>query len=167
MNPTFAHLLDRVTIIAQTLNPGRLQARIDEWTRGGLPATSLPTGSRGADPPMPAFDQDDRHFRRLAHLYRQALTAAAEQLEIARRIELIVVPPHKTDRKRYGLYRAEASRQAAEDHGPQSAECVNCGRLVARTAADRFKASRCSACYQYRHTHGGTDRPRQLWEREL
>lgn len=167
MKPSLTHLTDRVATLATTLKPTQLEARIHEWTRGGLPTSSLGNGPRGSDPPMPTLDEHDRNFRELAGRYRDALIAAAEQLEVARRIELLVVPPSKTDRRRYGLWLAESSRQAAEDHGPQSVECVNCHRLVARTVNDRYKSSRCNACYQYRRTHDGTDRPKELWERDL
>lgn len=160
MKRNLTHMLERTSILASMLNPGRLQARLDEWTRGGYPSSSYLTGSRtSTEPAMPAFDDADRTFRHLATRYRNAITAAAEQLEIARRIELIVIPPPKTDRRRYGLWRAEAARQAAEDHGPQAASCANCGRIVERTATDPLRSGRCTTCAMWRRRHG-TDRPR-------
>ena len=36
--------------------------------------------------------------------------------------------------------------------------CDHCGRWIANTPADRIRAGRCGACYEYRRTHQGQDR---------
>lgn len=55
---------------------------------------------------------------------------------------------------------AEQILKAESDVQP----CVHCGRVVTGARDDRLKAGRCNACYEYRRTHNGQDRPTHLIE---
>lgn len=160
MATNITQLMRQIRALVPLLNPDTLTARIAEWTRGGLPTSSLSSDHRGTnEPALPISDRDDRHFHQLAARYRQALERAYNELEIARRIELIVVPPPTTDRRRYGLWRADMSRKAIEDAGPTAAPCKVCARPVQRNSVDPMRGGRCSTCNAWFVRHG-TDRPR-------
>ena len=58
----------------------------------------------------------------------------------------------------------ERSRALVAEIEGGPAQCVNCHCDVWRTADDRLRAGRCTACYQYRYRHDGVERPKELWE---
>lgn len=59
---------------------------------------------------------------------------------------------------------AEKAQALASEIQGGPAICANpaCQATVWRTANDRLRKGRCTACYLYRERHDGTERPRQL-----
>lgn len=140
-------LADRIRTDAGTLRPERLLATFSDWTRGGLPASSMGgPASRTGEQPMPAFDRDDRAWQRILDNYRTALVTAARHLALARRIEQAYLPPDPADREQYGLWRSEQEHAARRLVGPNARACTDCRRIVACSTADPIRNDRCAAC---------------------
>lgn len=120
--------------------------------RGGIKAIStgdVVAGSRS--PKLPELDREDRSVDRWerAQWADMEIIAAATQ-RIAGRCQAVA------------LTRAPSKREK-EQAADIGADCLNCGRPVACTPADRLRAGRCSACFQYKANHEGTERPKDLW----
>jgi hypothetical protein len=86
MSHTTEHV-ERLRELTRILNPQALDRRIREHTRGGLPGTSLNNGSRGAEPPLPAFDPTDQQALNDWPAYTTAIARATTALEGAWRIQ--------------------------------------------------------------------------------
>ncbi len=154
------NLEQRIIQVVANLDPS-FEQRVQSWERYGLPASSLPGGSRSAELPCPVNktgtipDALDRDIRK----HRRERTAALERALVAL---LLVDGIEQTYR---ALPHAEASKLAAEARSPKAQNCKNdnCSRPVERTPNDRLRAGRCMACYQWFQSHG-SERPRERCE---
>lgn len=62
----------------------------------------------------------------------------------------------------------EVARKLVEDRVPERGKpCDNCGRWVSGPPGDPIRAGRCGTCYEYRRTHGGKDRSKEMIEEQV
>lgn len=104
-------------------------------------------------------DKVDRWCRARHDAYRKALASARKNLEQALFIQSQLLV-RLCDAE--GNPTEEAQALAAEDVSPQADSCVNCKRVVERTATDKLLGGRCRNCHVYLKKHL-CERPRDLW----
>ncbi len=150
----------RVEALSQNLDPGFTE-RAQSWERYGLPASSIPEGSRSTEQPIPVNqhgtipDLFDRQIRRDR---RQVERLESQVVESLLKIDAI----QQTYR---ALPHDEASKLAAELISPKAKNCANenCQRVVECTPNDRLRSGRCMPCYQWFQSHG-FERPKERTE---
>lgn len=125
--------LGRIRMLAGELDPHQFRARMRDWTRGGLPASSMPDGARG-DAPLPLPDRFDREMKERWFRYRADIQKAAALLERALRAQNWLLMP--------------------SERLPEEVP-VPCANL----ACDQFlepgrRSGECSRCRVWRHRHG-------------
>lgn len=177
---------DRIRHLANQLHPDAFRKRIDDWTRGGLPSSSIPEGSRSAEKPVPHLDKNDllfnslmmRYGRELARFNRAYGLGRFGQAEVAlrRAVDLesgILIEEHMSV-EAFRDYLEKMGADAAEDADPRAVECANpaCGRPVLRTADDPAVRSekdqrlRCRRCHRFLLKHK-VERHRSLCELDV
>lgn len=146
-------LRSEVALLVKGLRPLELTARIEQERKGGLTGPKLDARVSGTVAPKePKLDARDRTLNLRQKDYERALRNALASLQTCVGIETeVLVAVHVA---------TEKERRAASDMG---VDCLNCTRPVACTPADRLRAGRCSACFQYRQNHDGAERPEELW----
>ncbi len=158
---------DSALRILASLNPDAYQARYSELLRGGLSANSIAEGSRSSEKPLPGFDNTDVELQRNQRGYDLDW---AELVKVCRRLEsyenalLLVmgvrIPPYSEDdprpfRKAMNDARSKAFEEMVDaEQGTRRFVCKNCGKTFKRTAAQRPRAGRCRACFDYWVAHG-------------
>lgn len=129
-------------------NHDAYQRAINDYVRGGLPTTSLPTGHHSNEPALPAFDPADQAILGRQATIDKALTEARRLLEIAERgIRWMITPTKRPD-----------------DPEPRSCTNLTCpdNRIFSMIGRDRPQdaAGRCDACRKF-HERNGRERTRK------
>ena len=136
------------------LHPAELASRIDQERKGGLSAGQPESNVRKTrSSPHPQLDRRDNELASTQRQYETTLRG------IVNAIQLLVGIESQIGRTRPPT---DDEKAQASDLGM---DCLICCRPVACTPADRLRAGRCQACWQYWRRHDmAQDRPKDLWE---
>lgn len=170
---------EEVAARARATNRRAFTNRLHEFIRGGLPGASLPSGSRGAEVPLPLLNGADVNFLAVLAQYDEAwqtvttAMSAGQPARALRALDRIVeletgyIPEwHLTSEQLAELHRKMA-RAAVLEVSSRAADCANCGRPVEQTPDDRLRSGRCFNCWRWRREHDGQERPKELWEQDV
>lgn len=122
------------------MNPVAFNRRVKELRRGGLPASSMSDGRKGAESPFPGPDKFDGQLQEAGNEFSHQVMAAVRAARRARsRYDFVMV------------VRAPS---------PEKKRCSNvfCKGPMVEDDADRAE---CPRCRQHRHRHGSEWRPRE------
>ncbi len=163
-----------------SLDPPAFRARIYESVRGGIPSSSLGSGSRSAEKPIPALDRTDRQmlgllaaYNKRIYLATQAVLAGDEKarlkhVEGARVLESAVLIERYMTPEQLARHVRNLRSLADEENNPKGLQCANgeCGRGVRGGKDDPMIKGRCRRCHRYLAKHE-QERPWELCQRDI
>ncbi len=155
---------DRASAVHDRL-PAAL-GRVPDWTAGGV--------SNGTGPATSGGDHST--------LDGKVIDARTEQVrdrpdKVARCVQAISAALRSIDRlttdletnlRHLEVIDPALAKRLADVEEAQTFQCANpsCRIVLTRTNDTRARAERCEACYRFRLSHGGEDRPHRLVHRE-
>lgn len=151
---------------AESLTPAAVAAEVESLTGARVRSANLAPGGKSANVPLPLPDSVDRWVTREYAEYRKAIAAALRGvLKALRHQDALLVCLH--DRSgpggTSGAPSDGARELAAAAVGPTGVECANCGVVIDKAAGQKVLDDRCRACFDYRKTHDGVERPSEMW----
>ena len=171
---------DCLRALVEVLQPRACEERIDDWIRAGLPGSSLGSGSKSAESPIPRLDQHDVDMQTMLERYGSHLEAATrhlrerevkkaeKRLEAARVIETGVLMEQHMGAEKWSEYVRSMRVKAEVENGTEGRDCANphCHHRIMGGKKDPMRHGRCKDCDRYM-TKYNRERPEDLCERSL
>lgn len=153
-------MLAQIRATTTLIDPYTFTTRLAELRRGGLPSTSIPSGSRGADRPMPTLDRTDQWLDAQHRTYRQGLAkaqAAMREVLAAQNALLLVMGQdiHGGDVDDQAKAMRDARFKANEEilgatYDPERHfQCLCCDETFRKSRTQRPRGGKCRACYDW------------------